>query len=175
MVKRRSKLTHMERIFVAEYLIDKNATRAAEAAGSTAKNFGQAGYDLLKKPDVRAEVDRRLEAMAKKLEVDADRVLQGIAQIAFGDIRGMFDADGRLKRPEEWDDDTAAAVAGLEVVTVSAGEGVVEHVAKIKRADRLRAMDMLARHLALYNDKLDVNVKDALGERLQRAKERMKR
>ena len=49
----------------------------------------------------------------------------------------------------------------------------VEHVAKIKRTDRLRALDMLARHFALYNDKLQVSVTDGLAERVRRAKERV--
>ena len=84
----------------------------------------------------------------------------------------MFDENGALKRPAEWDDATAAAVAGLEIVTVSKGEGEVEHVAKIKRADRLRALDMLARHHSLYNDKLEVTGLDALADRLARASNR---
>jgi phage terminase small subunit len=82
----------------------------------------------------------------------------------------MFTEDGSLRRPHEWDDETAASVAGMDVVTVAAGEGMVEHVAKIKRTDRLRALDMLARHHSLYNDKLEVSVTDNLADRIARAK-----
>lgn len=63
---------------------------------------------------------------ADKLNITAERVLEAIAAIAFGDIRGMFDENGRLLRPAEWDDETAAAVAGMDVTTVNLGEGAYQ-------------------------------------------------
>lgn len=155
-----------------EYLIDLNATQAAIRAGYSKKTANEQGARLLAKASVKAAVAEASKKTATKLELKAERVLQAISEIAFGDIRKMFDENGALKRPAEWDDETAASVAGLEVVTVSRGEGEVEHVAKIKRADRLRALDMLARHHSLYNDKLEVTGLDALADRLARASKR---
>ena len=74
--------------------------------------------------------------------------------------------------PSEWDERTAASVVGLEIGTSAKGKGEVVHVAKIKRADRLRALDMLARHHSLYNDRLEIKGLEALSERLARAKAR---
>ncbi|MBA8904861.1 terminase small subunit [Aminobacter ciceronei] len=169
---REKKLTPKQERFVAEYLIDLNATQAAIRAGYSKKTAEKIGSENLSKPEVRAHIDAATGKRLQKAEITGERVLNAIAEIAFGDIRKMFNADGALTRPQDWDDETAAAVAGLEVVTVNKGEGVVEHVAKIKRADRLRALDMLARHHSLYNDKLEVNVIDNLAERVARAKKR---
>jgi phage terminase small subunit len=164
-------LTTKEQRFVAEYLIDMNATQAAIRAGYSKHTARQIASTLLSKVDIAAEVASGMDAVAKTLSITAERVIAEIAAIAFGDIRGIYD-NGRLMMPEEWDEATAAAIAGIEFETVSKGGGAVEHIAKIKRADKLRALDMLARHLALYNDKIDVNVHDGMAERVARAKAR---
>lgn len=167
-----SELTPKQALFVAEYLKDLNATQAAIRAGYSEATARQIGAENLSKPDIAAEIAKRTQRHAAKLDITAEKVLAAIAEIAFGDVRKMFTEDGALIRPHEWDDATAAAIAGMDVVTVSAGEGMVEHVAKVKRADRLRALDMLARHHSLYNDKLEVSVTDNLADRVARAKAR---
>jgi phage terminase small subunit len=159
-------LTPKQTRFVAEYLIDLNATQAAIRAGYSPDTANEQGSRLLAKPNIKDAVAGKAEALAEKLDLSAERVLNAIAQIAFGDVRGAFDDEGRLLLPSEWDDATAAAIAGIEVVTVSKGEGAVEHVAKIKREDRLKALDMLARHHSLYRDTLQVNIHDGRAERM---------
>jgi len=159
-------LTPKQQQFVAEYLVDLNATQAAIRCGYAEPTANREGSRLLSNVDIAAEIAKRTSAHAKKLDITAEKVLAAIAEIAFGDVRKMFTADGSLIRPHEWDDETAAAVAGMDVVTTSAGEGMVEHVAKIKRTDRLRALDMLARHHSLYNDTLKVTVTERLADRL---------
>lgn len=42
----------------------------------------------------------------------------------------------------------------------------------VKLADKSKALDQLARHLSLYNDKLEMTVLDGLAERLARASRR---
>jgi phage terminase small subunit len=165
-------LTPKQERFVAEYLIDLNATQAAIRAGYARSGARTEGARLLADADISAEVAVLMGERAERTAITAERVLQAIAAVAFGDIRGMFDDYGALVRPGDWDDATAAAVDGIDIVTVAKGEGAVEHVAKIKRMDRLKALDMLARHLALYNDKIEVKVTDGLADRVARAKAR---
>jgi phage terminase small subunit len=89
---------------------------------------------------------------SKRTEVTADRVLLEIARLGFSDLRRLFDEDGRLKRPDEWDDDTAASIVSIEIVSRSLGDGVVEYVRKIKLWDKGKALDQLSKHLGLYRD-----------------------
>lgn len=165
-------LTAKQQRFVEEYLIDLNATQAAIRCGYAEGTANREGSRQLSNVDIAAAIAERTSKHAAKLDITAEKVLAAISEIAFGDVRKMFTETGELRRPHEWDDETAAAVAGMDVVTVSAGEGMVEHVAKIKRTDRLRALDMLARHHSLYNDKIEVNVNDGLADRVARAKAR---
>lgn len=172
-------LNEKQRRFCHEYVKDLNATQAAIRAGYSAKTAHSSGPRLLEHAGVMQEIAKLSGQHLKKLDLSAEKTLQAIARIAYGDIRGMFNEDGSLKLPKDWDDETAAAVAGMDVVTVSAGKDsagnyMVERVAKIKRSDQLRALDMLARHHSLYNDTLEVNVTEDLAVRMRRAKGRKK-
>ncbi|PDT15509.1 terminase [Rhizobium sp. J15] len=167
-----ARLTAKQRLFVAEYLKDLNATQAAVRAGYSENLARKNSWRLMANEVVRGAIDKALAAQMERLEISAERVLAAIADIAFGDVRDVFDEEGALKAPSEWDDRTAAAVAGLEFNTSAKAKGDVVHVAKIKRADRLKALDMLARHHALYHDRLEIKGLEALSERLARAKAR---
>lgn len=118
------------------------------------------GSRLLSNVMVASAIKAHAAVIAASLEITAERVITAIASIAFSDTRRLFEGT-RLKRPDEWDDATANAVASLEPSSVGNSEGS-EQVAKVRFADRLKALDMLARHLSLYHDKLVVNVTDGL-------------
>lgn len=78
-------LNPKQRLFVQEYLIDKNATRAAIAAGYSKKTARQMGAENLSKPDIQKAIKSGLAEQADKADVTADRVIARIAEIAFDD------------------------------------------------------------------------------------------
>ena len=112
-------LTPMQHRFCTEYVIDLNATRAAMRAGYSEKAATSVGSFLCKKPLIKAEIDRLLVARRVRTEVTADRVVLELARIGFADARTLHRPDGSLKSPAEWDDDTAAQIAGIEVSRTS--------------------------------------------------------
>jgi hypothetical protein len=61
-------------------------------------------------------------------------------------------AHGRLRRPHEWDDDTAASVASIEIATRNMGDGTIEYIRRIKVWDKGKALEQLSPHLGLYRD-----------------------
>jgi phage terminase small subunit len=138
--------------FVEEYLVDLNATQAAIRAGYSPKTAEAQCSRLLSHVKVQRAIEARMAERSKRTEVTADRVLLEIARLGFSDLRRLFDEDGRLKRPDEWDDDTAASIASIEIVSRSLGDGVVEYVRKIKLWDKGKALDQLRKHLGLYRD-----------------------
>ena len=77
-----SGLTAKQERFIAEYLIDQNATAAAIRAGYAEKNAKHTGSDLLKHPKVRAGIRAGQVRLAKKLELTAEKVLADIERIA---------------------------------------------------------------------------------------------
>jgi phage terminase small subunit len=138
--------------FVEEYLLDLNAKQAAIRAGYSPKTAEAQGSRLLSNVKVQRAISARMAARSKRTEVAADRALLEIARLGFSDLRRLFHEDGRLKHPNEWDDDTAASIASVEVVTRSLGDGVVEYVRQIKLWDKGKALEQLSKHLGLYRD-----------------------
>ena len=151
------KLTARQAMFVSEFLASGNATQSAIKAGYSAKTAKAIGAENLAKPAIAAAI---AEARAKRFarnDITADRVLQELARIAFLDVRKLFHDDGAMKPLSEIDDDTAAAIAGIEVVRQFEDGEQVGTLHKIKIADKLVALDKLARNLGLLQDKLKIS------------------
>ncbi len=70
--------------FVAEYLVDNNATAAAKRAGYSARTAKQQGSRLLTSVDVQQAVAERTLALAEKVEVNAEWVVTRLRALALG-------------------------------------------------------------------------------------------
>ncbi len=87
-------MTLKKRIFVKEYLIDKNITRAAEAAGFAKRSAAQQGSRLMKDDDeVRAAIEKGLarelryhEIKLAKAGVTKERWLEELAVVALANM-----------------------------------------------------------------------------------------
>lgn len=150
-------LTPKQARFVQEYLVDLNGTQAAIRAGYSARTARQIADENLSKPDIAAAVETAIAERAKRTEITADRVLAEFAKLGFSDVRRIFTAAGGLQFPTEMDDETAAAVQSVEVVTrrVPGDEKQVEHIHKIKLADKIGALTQIGRHLGMFTDKVE--------------------
>jgi phage terminase small subunit len=155
------KLTKRQELFVAEYLIDLNATRAAKRAGYSHAGAEVAGSKLLRNPKVSAAITEKHEQRLEKLEISADTVLQELAKLAFLDPGDFFEDDGSLKRIKDLDDNTRKAIAGLEVIELFEGTGEQKHayglLKKLKLADKGVNLERLGKHLKLFTDKVEVS------------------
>ena len=146
--------------FVAEYLVDLNATQAAIRAGYSAKTAGVQGFDLLKKPEIAAAIESLRNEHAKNTGLTVERVLTEAMRLAFFDIRKLTDAEGNPIPINQLDDDTAAAIQGLELATERVrgdDEGVETVVRKYKIADKNAAVERLFKHLGLFQKDNDQN------------------
>jgi phage terminase small subunit len=151
------KLTPKQSAFIEEFACDMNATQAAIRAGYSAKTAKEQATRLLSNVHVAAEIAKGRAARSERTGITADRVLQELARVAFLDIRKLFNPDGSMKPLSELDDDTAAAIAGLDLAEIRDEDGKpVGVLKKIKIADKLVALDKLARNLGLLQDKLKI-------------------
>lgn len=145
--------------FVVEYLVDLNATQAAIRAGYSPKTAGVQGFDLLRKPEIAAAIESLRNEHAKKTGLTVERVLTEAMRLAFFDIRKLTDAEGNPIPINQLDDDTAAAIQGLELATERSrdedGSGTV--VRKYKLADKNAALERLFKHLGLFQKDNDQN------------------
>ena len=87
----KSGLTQKEERFIAEYLIDGNATRSVEAAGYSTKWPQKMGSDMLKKQHIQAALEAAQKKIAKKLDIKAEQVLQDLWTIAQADARELIE------------------------------------------------------------------------------------
>jgi phage terminase small subunit len=146
------------KVFIREYLRDPNGPKAAIAAGYSAKTAASQASRLLKSVKVRREIDKadaeRLAKVQAETGITLERTLREIARIAYFDPRKLFDKDGRPLAITDLDDDTAAAIAGLEVLEEYQGSGqdreLIGHVKKWKLSDKKGGLDMLMKHLGGY-------------------------
>lgn len=83
-------LTAKERLFVAEYLVDKDATNAYRRAGYAARSAKQSAYKMLKKDHIRSAIKAALQKQEERTLITADQVLLDIK--AIGD-RALVDED----------------------------------------------------------------------------------
>lgn len=152
------RLTARNAAFVASYLKCRNATQAAIAAGYSEGTARQQGSRLLTNAVIRAEIDAHQAEVLEQVKVDTgislERTLAEIARIAFFDPRRMFNEKGEPRSITELDDETAAVVAGLDVLEEWEGSGddrrLVGYVKKWKLSDKKGALDMLMKHLGGY-------------------------
>lgn len=152
--KKMPAITPRQQRFVDEYLVDLNASAAARRAGYADKRGDVAGQ-LMRKPQIRAAIAEGRKAQSARLNITADRVLEEIARIALHDPRHLYHPGGQLKDITELDDASAAALAGVDIEDNLAGSFRVH---KIKRWDKTKALELLARHLGLFEDRKTVRV-----------------
>lgn len=107
--------------------------------------------------NVSTRVSELIEAGAKEAEIDIARTLKELVRIGTSDIRKALTPGGSLTDPQDWDDDFAAAVSSIEVVTNTGERGkdedgrkVVEHTHKIKMWDKVSALEKIAKHLGMF-------------------------
>lgn len=141
-------LTHKQALFVKEYLVDLNATQAAIRAGYSESTARIIGAQNLSKLNIQSAIQKAMQERGNKTEITAERVLLEAARLAFYDIRKLCNADGSPKNIHELDDDTAAAIVGIDIVESGGEEPQITK--KFKLADKNNAIERLFKHLGLY-------------------------
>lgn len=156
-------LTPKQQLFVDEYLVDLNATKAAIRAGYSAKTAHSQGPRLLEKVEIRDAISRAQKERAAAVKVEAHEVLRELKRIALVDIGQAFDADGNLLPIKDMPPDVRRAIAGIEVEEVTekdakdpAGKPVsLGRIKKVKLIDKKGALELLGKHLKLFVDRVE--------------------
>lgn len=145
-------MTAKQKRFIEEYLIDLNATQAAIRAGYSPDTAKAIGSENLTKPDIRAQIDRAMAERSKRTGVNAERVIRELAKIAFVNATEVIDPTTATVKEDALPEDTAA-IQSVKVKTF--GEDGLER--EIKMADKLKALELLGKHLGMFKDKLELS------------------
>lgn len=147
-------MTKKQKMFADEYLIDLNATRAYRVAYPSVKKdetAAAAGARMLRNVKVQEYISERMQDRQQRTEVTQDRVVKELAAIAFSRATDYAAVKGGfvcIKDTDSLSDDQVRAIAGIK----EGANGI-----EIKLNDKEKALELLGRHLGMWNDKLDIN------------------
>lgn len=144
--------------FVAEYLVDLNATKAAIRAGYSAKTAGAIGHKLLKKADIQARVTAKRDEAMNKVDLSAANVIAELHKVGFANLGDYMritpDGDPAIDL-SNMTREQSAALQELTVEDFTDGRGKdardVRRV-RLKMLSKLDALEKLGKYLGLFSD-----------------------
>lgn len=148
-------MTEKQKRFVEEYLIDLNATQAAIRAGYSVKTANEQGTRLLANVSIQTAIATEMAKRSKRTGVNQDRVVLELAKIAFVKMTDVVNDKGEIK-PDATEDDLCC-IESIKYKRSDSDVGSSEE-REVKVAPKLKALELLGKHLGMWNDKLDVNV-----------------
>lgn len=149
------KLTDKQKKFVEEYLLDLNATQACIRAGYSPQNADKIGSELLGKTRVSEAVSEAIAERSKRTGINQDRIVQELARIAFVKITDVVDNNGEIKTDAS--DDDLACIESYKVKDSDNIHGSSSE-REVKLASKMKALELLGKHLGMWNDKFQVDV-----------------
>lgn len=151
-----ARMTEKQKRFVEEYLIDLNATQAAIRAGYSPKYADREGHKLVENSRVSEAIEKALAERSRRTGINQDRVVQELAKIAFVKITDVVNDDCEIL--PDADEADLAAIESVKVKSIPTKSGEVGVEREIKLSSKLKALELLGKHLGMWNDKLDVNM-----------------
>lgn len=147
-------MTKKQKLFVEEYLIDLNATQAAIRAGYSAKTAQEQASRLLSNVMVQGSIAKAMAERSKRTGINQDRVIQELARIAFVNPQNVIDSKDASVREDATEDDLAC-IQSVKVKTMSGEKGSsVER--EVRLNDKMKALELLGKHLGMFKDKLEL-------------------
>lgn len=164
-----------QRLFVKEYLVDMNATRAAQRAGYATISSRNTGSRLLNDRDVSLHIQYHLQERAKRIEVRAEDIVKELAGIGLSRItdfvRTPDDIQEQLQMldPEDFDsfeeykqeyrrlknkkeqktiEEMGNSVAALDSITIDKHGDT--HISMDMKS-KIKALELLGKHIGMWN------------------------
>lgn len=110
-----------------------------------------AAHYQFRKPAVRAAIAAQSKKLAKRFELEREKVVRSVAETAFLNLAEMFDEDGNPIPLHLLPEHVASAVQSFELDMRETEDGrLVPGTYKVKLVDKGRSRDSLARMLNLF-------------------------
>lgn len=155
-------------LFVQEYLVDLNAKQAAIRAGYSPRTAESQGSRLLSNVKVKDAIQKAMQKRSTRTEITADMVLMEYAKIGFSNITDYLSVEDKLVTIDR-DSEGRPITELAQVVNIFDTDMVksdkMRAVAEIRQTrdgialklhDKKGALDSMARHLGMFNDKMEL-------------------
>lgn len=168
-------LTPQQLIFANEYMIDFNGKRAAIKAKYSENTAEQQASRLLSNVKVKKYIDAKTKKAIEKCIITKEQVLQELANIAlangtdFAEVEELEyevkDSDGNgtgkyktyktvsIKNTGEVSQNKRSAIAGIEQTQT----GI-----RVKQHDKVKALELLGKHLELFTEKQKIDITNTI-------------
>jgi phage terminase small subunit len=158
-------------LFAREYVIDLNATRAAIASGYSEASASSKGSQLLKIVKVKRLIDALQSKRASRLDIKADKIVEELSRLGFSNMLDYLNVESGEPRLDfsALTRDQAAAIQEIkEDTTGGSGDGERKLVLRttFKLADKAKSLELLGRHLGMFQDNLKVTGIEGLADKL---------
>ena len=160
-----SKLTPKQEAFCLEYLSNGGDASAAyrkcyDASNTKENVIHVKASQMLSNGKVSVRIKELLAPAMAKAGITVERIAAEYAKLAFLDPRKFFDEHGALIPVHKLDDDTAAALGGMDVAMERDGEDedgkpLYSPVRKIRMIDKKGALDSLAKWRNMFVEKVE--------------------
>ncbi len=152
-------LTRKEQIFCKEYIIDFNGTRSAKKAGYSEKSAYAIASENLRKLDIQDEINKQINKRKQRLQVSQDRLIAELKKIAYSDISDFYEIspDGIVLK--DLDKIDTSVIKEVQEVTNSSEKSFNKNI-KLKLEDKLKALELLGKHIGAFTDKIDLTTKE---------------
>lgn len=156
--------------FCQEYIIDNNATQAAERSKYSKRTANEQGSRLLANASVQQRIAELRAVREERTRVTQDRVVRELALLGFSDLQNYITIDKltgaiQAKGFEDMPPEESRALQSIKedrAIKESAdGKGVtVYDKVSFKMHDKIRALEILARHLGMLVERHEVTGED---------------
>lgn len=189
-------LTEKQKLFCDEYLIDLNATRAYRTVYKNCKKdetAAAAGARALRNVNVKAYLDVKMQERAERTEITQDKVLKELAAIAFAngadyaqvvERQAIYTTEDGIRIPVTMENGTPVMTEDVELTltntltdiqkkaisSIKQGKNGIE----IATCDKVKALELLGRHLGMFKDKVEVSGLDAEKNKLDNILKQMR-
>jgi len=171
-------LNPRHKIVADHWLIHHNKYKALISAEYSHQTASKAQSSVFDRVDVSAYIQNKRDIMSKKAGVTAEFIVTKYLEIinaSMGEVLvqnedGTASVDLSLASPE-----FMASLSSYSADEFSDGRGKGKKSGKrirVQLQDKLRALEALARHLGMFNDRITVEGNVNLVERIQKGRER---
>jgi len=156
-------ITDRMKKFVDEYLVDFNATQAAIRAGYSPDTANEQGSQLLARPDIRELVAEGQKEIMERTQTFQDNAVAELKIVGFSDLADFLTVkEGGIVEQKSFDQLTKEQTKCIKKIkqtvrTSHSSDGTILHqtaTLEIELHDKLKALELLGRHLGMFNDTL---------------------
>jgi len=139
------KLTEKQKRFIEEYVIDLNATKAAERSGYSKRTARNIGCENLTKPNILKKIHEKLKENTDDPEKRLNEMMNTLKVISFAiitDYLEMKDGEISIGNLKNINRNKLAAIQQIQITDTKYGKNQ-----KLKLYDKLKSIEILGKYI----------------------------